>query len=293
MTIWTELGGLEFRQTYYDVQGVPTRVLEAGSGPPLILLHGTGGHAEAYTRNMAVHAKHFHVYAMDMIGHGYSGRPDVEYGVMDFVDHVRGFLDVIGARSAYVSGESLGGVVGAWLAVTHPAYVGKLVLNTGILMPLPASGRAQIADVLARSKAVASNLTREVVRKRIEWLMHDPASVTDEIIDVRHQIYSQPGMAETMGRISSTILGGAIDEEWSAKWFDCQQMRKIECPVLVLWSRHNPGQPAELAAEAMRYLPDGRLVVLEHSAHWPQWEEAELFNRVHVDFLLGNGDVRS
>ncbi|OUR88841.1 alpha/beta hydrolase, partial [Cycloclasticus sp. 44_32_T64] len=68
--IWVDLMGVEYSQKFYDVDGIKTRVIEAGSGPVLIFLHGTGGHAEAYVRNIEEHAKHFHVYAYDMIGHG-------------------------------------------------------------------------------------------------------------------------------------------------------------------------------------------------------------------------------
>src|SRR5271169_2135542 len=107
-TIWNELLGQDIRQTYYDVKGIRTRVIESGQGKPLIFLHGTGGHAEAYVRNMAAHAKHFHVYSVDMIGHGFTDRPDVPYGVMDFVNFLRDFLDTIGAKKASISGESLG-----------------------------------------------------------------------------------------------------------------------------------------------------------------------------------------
>ena len=48
--IWNHLQGVEFKQSYYDAGGVRTRAIEAGDGPPLILLHGTGGHAEAYVK---------------------------------------------------------------------------------------------------------------------------------------------------------------------------------------------------------------------------------------------------
>ena len=133
-SIWTDLMGVEYSQKYYDVKGIKTRVIEAGSGPVLIFLHGTGGHAEAYVRNIEEHAKHFHVYAFDMIGHGYTDRPDCEYDMDDFVEHLVNFIDTIGADKVYLSGESLGAMVASWTAIKHPERVIKLVQNTGILM---------------------------------------------------------------------------------------------------------------------------------------------------------------
>jgi len=286
-SIWTDLMGVDFRQTYYDVKGIKTRVLEAGSGPALILLHGTGGHAEAYVRNIEEHAKHFHVYAIDMIGHGYTDRPDCDYQMDDFVAHLIDFLDTLNIDKAYLSGESLGAMVASWTAIKHPERVIKLVQNTGILMAPNGEGKAELADALERSKKAAGQLTKGIVRARMSWLMAEPdKTLTDEIIDARYAIYDQPGMLPVMGKIANTILGGVIDDEWCHQWVNPEFMKKIQCPTLVLWTRHNPGQPVELAEEGMKMIPNARMVILENSAHWPQWEEPEEFNKLHLEFLL-------
>lgn len=285
-SIWVDLMGVPFRQTFYNAGGHRTRAIECGEGPPLIFLHGTGGHAEAYVRNLAAHAEHFHVYAIDMLGHGYTDRPDGEYNMERWSDHLLAFLDVIGADSACLSGESLGAMVSAWTAIRAPSRVRKVVLNTGILAPPNAKGKQELTDALERSKKAAGNLTRESVRARMAWLMAEPEkTLTDEVVDVRYKIYAQPGMQAVMGKIAVSTLGRVVDDEWCARWMNPEVMKDIRCPTLVLWTRHNPGQPVELAQEAMRHIPDARLVVLEQSAHWPQWEEPEEFNRVHLEFL--------
>ncbi|MDI3261789.1 MAG: alpha/beta hydrolase [Fulvimonas sp.] len=286
-TIWTDLLGVPFQQRFYNVAGHRTRVLEAGEGAPLVFLHGTGGHAEAYMRNIAEHAKHFHVYSIDMLGHGYTDKPaDADYTMALWSDHIVAFLDTIGAKRASLSGESLGAMVSAWTAIRHPQRVASLVMNTGILAPPNEKGRAELLDVLERSRKAAGQLTREAVKARMQWLMFEPEkTLTDEIIDIRFKIYSQPGMAAVMGKIAATVLGGVTDEAFCRRWMNPEVMRDIQCPTLVLWTRHNPGQPVELAQEAMQYIPHAELVVLEHSAHWPQWEEPENFNAAHLEFL--------
>lgn len=285
MSIWTELLGMEIKQTYYDAGGVMTRAVEAGDGPPLLLLHGTGGHAEAYARNMAAHAEHFHVYAIDMVGHGYTGKPDVKFYIPDFASHVLAFMDAIGAKKVSISGESLGAMVGSWIAAEHPDRVERLVMNTGMLMPL--DDRQSMIDVLERSRKATGGLTLESVRKRMEWLMYDVKNVPDEIVDVRYKIYSEPGMLDVMSRVSESVLAGVVDDNYTAKWLNPEKMRDIQCPVLVLWGRHNPGQTIECATEGMTYLKDARMVIMEESAHWPQWEEADVFNKAHIAFLRG------
>src|SRR5579875_1790465 len=126
MTIWTDLLGHEVSQRYYDVKGVRTRVIEAGRGEPLIFLHGTGGHAEAYARNIAAHAARFRVLAVDMVGHGFSDAPDIEYDIDAYVRHLSGLIDLLGADRVCLSGESLGAMVSTWYAITNPSRVRKL-----------------------------------------------------------------------------------------------------------------------------------------------------------------------
>ncbi len=284
--VWPDLMGLKFCQTYYRVGEYRIRVLEAGEGEPLIFLHGTGGHAEAYTRNLAAHAEHFRVLAIDMLGHGYSDRPDIDYNIDLWSDHLIALLDVIGAQQALLSGESLGAMVAAWTAIRYPERVKKLVMNTGILAAPNAHGRAELKDALERSRKAAGHLSKEAVQARMAWLMAEPdKTLTAELVDIRYQIYAQPGMLPIMGKIANTVLGGIGDDAWCERWVNPAAMQKIQCPTLVLWTRHNPGQPVALAEQAMQHIPDARLVVLENSAHWPQWEEPEAFNRLHLEFL--------
>src|SRR3954468_15951324 len=77
-SVWSDLNQVEFSQGFLQTGPYRTRYLHAGdeSKPVLLLLHGITGHAEAYVRNLAAHAEHFSVWAIDFIGHGYSTKPD-------------------------------------------------------------------------------------------------------------------------------------------------------------------------------------------------------------------------
>src|SRR5580704_19680427 len=89
-SMWLELVGTGIKETFHDVGGIRTRVLEAGDGPPLLILHGTGGHAETYQRNIGPLSRHFRVLVPDMLGHGFTDRPDVPYTLDDFSNHLFG-----------------------------------------------------------------------------------------------------------------------------------------------------------------------------------------------------------
>lgn len=287
-SIWNELQGVDIKQSFHDASGIRTRLIEAGSGHPLFLLHGTGGHAEAYSRNIGAHAEHFRVIAFDMVGHGYTDAPDIDYDEQAYVDHLRDLMDAMGIESAHLSGESLGGSVAAWFALQHPGRVGKLVLNTGLpLSPNTQQGIDQMRDLLARSRKATGTPTREALAMRMKWLFLDEVSLTEELLETRFRIYSQPGRAAAIRKLTERAIGGLIDPENQKTWYRPDQLSELTCPTMLLWTNHNPGQPVELARQAAASIHDARVVVLSNSAHWPQWEEPEAFNKAQIDFLLG------
>src|SRR5829696_7453265 len=199
-SLWTDLLGVPFTQRYYDVRGVRTRVLEAGdpAAPPLVFLHGVNGHAETYSRNIGPHAEHFRVYSIDMIGHGLSDKPlDRDYEIATYVEHVIGFLDTVGIDRVFLSGESLGGWVGARLAIKHPERVVRLVLNT----PGGLNAEPEVMERIKRMTMDAvSPPTREKVQKRVEWLFKDKSMVPLDLVETRYRIYCQPGYREATER---------------------------------------------------------------------------------------------
>lgn len=286
-TIWLDMMGAGVCERFYDAGGVRTRVLEAGdpSSPALVLLHGTGGHAETYCRNLGPLARRFRVLAVDMVGHGFTDRPDVDYAVGDYAAHVVAVLDAAGIDRAHVSGESLGGMVAAWCGITHADRVDRVVMNTGTLARPDADGQAQLDDLEQRTMALArEGITREKVRHRMNWLVAEPERMTDEMIDVRLRIYEQPGMLDSVATIMSRVVGmlrGDHGDEYMAPGV----LRRLERPTLVLWTEDNPGQTTELAREVSKDIPDARFEVLTDCAHWPQFERPDAFNDALLDFL--------
>ena len=282
-TIWTELMGTGVSERFYDAAGVRTRVLEGGEGPTLLLLHGTGGHAEAYYRNLPELSKHFRVCAVDMLGHGFTDRPDVEYTLDDYASHIEDLLDAMGVEKASLSGESLGAAVTAWFAITRPERIERAVLNTGVLA-YP-DRLQEILEIGIRTRAIAEQgLTRETVRKRLEFLVSDLERMTDELVEVRYRIYAQDGMMERVGRIMQRMmrmLKGEVGQQYMADGI----MQQVACPTLIVWTEHNPGQTVELATRIATEMPDARIEVLRDAGHWPQFEKPELVNQMHLDFL--------
>lgn len=277
-TIWTELAHLDHALVTVDAAGIPTRSLQAGSGEPVVFLHGTSGHLEAFIRNLGVHAERYACHAVDMLGHGYTGKPDYPYEIDRYVDHLIGYLDAIGADRVHIVGESLGGWVGARAAVQHPDRVitlqllcaGGTVANPVVMERIATSTRqaVQFDDI-------------DLTRSRMELLMADPVDATDELVRVRHAIYHQPDFVANVENL--LCLQDMPTRQRNLLTPD--ELAQIKAPTLIVWGRQNPfGEVPE--AEAMHdAVPGSELVLLEKCGHWPQHERAEQYNQISLDFL--------
>jgi 2-hydroxy-6-oxonona-2,4-dienedioate hydrolase len=225
--MWADLVASAFELSFRTVNGVRTRVLTAGSGPALLLLHGTGGHLETYQKNVTELLKHFTVIVPDMIGHGYTGRPDVNYTLDDYADHLFALLDDLGIGPVFLSGESVGGCIAAWMALRAPERARALVLNTGILERPDRAGLKQLDDLEARTRKLANDLTLDAVRRRMEWLVLDPDKMTDEMISIRYDIYAQPGMLDDVVKILHAVLEMNRGEYCGGDYIDARRLPDI------------------------------------------------------------------
>lgn len=281
-SIWSDLARVPFTQGYLDAAGVRTRYLSSGTPdkPLLLLLHGTGGHAEAYCRNLAAHGAHFWTVAIDFVGHGWSDKPPIGYEIADYAKHVLDTMKALGRDRAHVSGESLGGWVAAHLAVHHPQSVDRMVLNT-------AGGWTAHPDVMERIKRLSMEAVEDPtparIRARLEFLMHDKNKVNDDLVEVRRAIYAQGGFREVMKKIlclqeMSIRRRNMISEE---------QSRAIKSPTMVLWTSHDPTATPKEGRKISQLIPGANFVVMNECGHWPQFEDHVLFNKLHLDFLLG------
>lgn len=279
MSLWTEIQDIEYKLYYLNAGGIKTRVLEAGTGEPLILLHGTGGHIEAYGRNFKGLSEKFRVICIDMLGHGYTDKPDRPYGIDAYSDHLLEVIKALDLEKVFLSGESLGGWAAAWFAAEHPEYVKAMVLNT----PGNVNSDPKIMKGLREStiKAVIE-ANYENVKTRLEWLMYDKSQVTDELINVRYKIYTQPEYQKAVYNIVYLQEPEARKKYiWDPSW--CS---KIKAPTLLAWTDNDPTASVEQAKPIQDMIPGSELTVIKNAGHWPQWEQVEEFNNVITSFLL-------
>lgn len=281
-SLWTDLRQTSFSQGWLDARGIRTRYLRAGEAglPPLLLLHGVGGHAEAYARNLAAHGRHFDTWAIDMVGHGWSDKPDHPLEITHYVDHVLRFMDARGWQRAHVSGESLGGWVASRLAVDHPDRVEHIVLNTA------GGSRAELA-VMERIKSLsmraAEDPSWDFIKARLEWLMADKSAVNDDLIACRQAIYAQSGFLAAMK--NAMVLQDM--EVRQRNLIRPEDYARIRAKTLVVWTSHDPTANVIEGQRIADMIPGALFAVMQGCGHWPQWEDCAKFNRWHINFLEG------
>lgn len=288
---------------HIDLLGTETRFVESGdyrtrvievsnNKAPLILLHGGGGHAETFSRNLNSLAAVCRPIAMDFIWHGMSSRPSFSDGsATDDVHWLRQFtlqvidlMEVLGLQSASFEGESLGGWVALDLAINFPERVDALVLNTAWGIALDKEhveeGAADLDALRETSVAALNNPTLETLRTRLEWLM-PLGGVTDELVSLRQALWSIPETREALLEYYERLFSHGIEDYY----FDEQAIRSIQCPTLVLWTDKNPIHGVDAAERLCQLIAGSELHVMEGCAHWPQWERPDEHDAVVRGFL--------
>ncbi|MFT4083515.1 MAG: alpha/beta fold hydrolase [Nocardioides sp.] len=290
-SIWLDLLGAQVRIGGGRYRG---RYLEAGEGEPLILLHGHGGHLEAFCRNVAAYATRFHVFALDACWHGLGPQPEFDPELLPvFVDHVLDFMDFQGLASAHVEGQSMGGWTALRLAHDHPGRVGRLVLTTpqgfavdvapGLLVGLPEpSGRPPVHG----HYPYLDEPTFENTKERMVGLCADPSALSDELIEIRRRFFAAPATNASLRQVALNYLGPPTNPS-RHHLLDEDDLRRIQVPTLVYWGERNVVPPpygervAELLPEAWFHCEPG-------VGHWAQYESAEVHNREVLRFLTAD-----
>ena len=293
MTAWLDLMRTPHSVRRVDAGGTPTRVLRAGpvvageaahgEAEAVVMLHGTSGHLEAFTRTVPAHAAAgYDVHAIDMLGHGWTGNRGVKQEIPRYVEHLVDYLDAAGLQTVHVVGESLGGWVAAYLATDHAERVASLQL-------LAAGGTVANPEVMERirtstTKAVTTDDV-DLTRKRLELLMADPAKdVSDELVQVRHAIYHAPDFVENL----PNLLCLQDMETRQRNLLREDRMAKISQPTLVVWGRKNPFGDVPEAERMAEAIPGARLELFDECGHWPQHERVDLYDPLSLEFLSAN-----
>lgn len=266
-------------------QGV-LRYHEAGVGPPLLLLHGSGPGVNGwrnYRGNLGVFAEHFHCYVLEFPGFGVSDPVDGHPVLTAGASTIR-FMDALGIESAAIVGNSMGGVVGINLAIRKPERVTKLVMIGGVGPNIFSSAPSEGIRLMQEFTDAPD---RDKLGRWLRCMVHDPKVVTDELLEERWAAAADPDARKTAAMMYGSAAY-AMQQQFMANsdnppyW---SMMHKVTCPTLLTWGLDDRVSPPDMALVPMRLIPNAELHVFSKSGHWVMIEAKEAFERTVIDFL--------
>lgn len=262
-------------------------VTETGAGAPVVLLHGGGPGASGvsnYVRNIDPLAQRFRVIVPDMPGYGQSTKGvDRSDPFGDQAIFVRGLLDELELERAHIVGNSFGGAAALRLALDRPDRVDRLVLmgpgGIGTSKGLPTAGLNALLNYYT-----GDGPTRKKLEGFIrQYLVFDGESVPAELIDARYEASIDPEVVASPPLRRPPGLGAMRRMDLLRH----KRIKRITTPTLVLWGKQDLVNRSVGGVKLAREMQRCDLYLVAQTGHWVQWERADLFNRLTIDFLSG------
>jgi len=259
---------------------------EAGEGPPLLLLHGSGPGVSAWANfsgNLGFFTRKWRVIMPDLPGYGKSPA-SLGAAPPDTVKVVLRLLDGLGIDTADVIGNSFGGMVASQIAAHHGQRVRRFVSIGGIglytLSSFPAEGFRRLVDFV-------EDPNREKLVAWLKSMVYDESYVTDEMIEGRLALATQPDVLAASRMVYSRAALNAIAAGMRGPnaLAGVAHLPSIEAPTLLCWGRDDRVTPLDGALVPMRIIPNCELHVFPNCGHWTMIEQRAAFEATVEAFL--------
>jgi pimeloyl-ACP methyl ester carboxylesterase len=263
---------------FVRVRGQLVHAEQAGSGEPVVLLHGFGASTYSWRKVMPALAEGHRVVAIDLNGFGYTQRPRSResYTREGQAKLVLETMDALGIARAHIAGHSYGGGITLYLASRHPERFRSMVLVDSSA-PTYANDRRSRAAALRPLDALfvrAVALRPGAIRKALLRSFWDDSKVTPELVRAYAGRVAVEGVGDAFYGLTAPVPPGPPVE-----------LEKIEIPTLVVWGAHDELISPESGRRAAARLPHSEFVLLEDSGHLPMEEQPEALLRAVLPFL--------
>jgi pimeloyl-ACP methyl ester carboxylesterase len=281
MTTEAAAGSSVEKGEFVNVRGFQTHIHTAGTGAPIVLIHGSGPGVTAWANWRStlpfLASKGFHVYAYDILGFGYTERkPGERYHYRDWVDQLIAVIEDVVGEPAMLLGNSLGGALSLRVASERPDLVRRMALM----------GSGGLEFKMSPSLEAIWGYTPSIENMHAmiaEHFAYDPALATRDLVRMRYEASMQPGFQE-----SYAALFPAPREPWIAKLSTPEDdIRKITAPTLLFHGREDKVVPLSVSYRLLELIADAQLHVFGKCGHWTQVERAAEFNALAALFFEG------
>lgn len=256
-----------FNTNYHDV----------GSGFPLVMLHGSGPGVSAWANWNKVFpllSPHHRVLAPDMVGFGYTDRPEgIHYGMDVWIKQTIDFMDALHIEKTDLVGNSFGGALALAVAITHPQRVRKLVLmgSMGVTFPLSYG--------LDRVWGYQPSL--EHMQELIGLFAYNRQMMPPELAQARYEGSIQPGFQESFSSMFPAPRQNSVEAMAKYEIY----LREVRHQTLIVHGREDRVIPLKTSMKLIEYLENAQLHVFGKCGHWTQIERTEEFAALVHNFL--------
>jgi len=261
--------------------GIRTNLHDLGSGPPVLLIHGSGPGVSAWANWRLVMpelAQQARVIAPDMVGFGYTDRPAGQaYSMAAWVTQALGVLDALDIEKTDLVGNSFGGALALALAIRHPQRVRRLVLMGSVGVPF---------TITPGLDAVwGYEPSFEAMRKLLDIFAFDRGLVSDELAQLRYEASVRPGFQESFAAMFPAPRQRWVDAMVSPE----AAIRALPQQTLVVHGREDQVIPLANSLRLAELIPRSQLHVYGQCGHWTQIEHAARFAQLVGNFLAEAG----
>lgn len=262
------------------VYGQTIHYAEAGSGPPVILLHGLWGGLNEWEPIIEPLSRSNRVIIMDFLGFHGSSKPDVHYHNALLSQYLEGFIEAMDLTEVTLMGHAMGANTATYTAVHHPEHLRALVLVDGAGYRNPDRDLSKPpSEGMIRFRRVATGSSLESTRGLLERRVENTSIVTDAWVEEAFGLWVNS--ARAIGDMMTD--GGDVTEE---------EMREIKLPTLVVWGAgdqvFSPDNIERLRAD----IEKTEVHVINGSGHLPQIEQTEAFLNAVIPFLNSTGSAQ-
>ncbi len=254
-----------------------------GEGEPLVLIHGYGAGIWVWEKQIDFLSRFYRVYALDLIGHGFSERPGMDYTPEAYIQCLKGFMDEAGIQQATLIGNSMGGGVAWAMALVFPERVKKLVLINSA--PPDVLGQVKnesfrtlvaIKDIPILPYLVVASRSRRSIKWVLQECVADIKTITPEVLNRQYQLSRIEG--------TSWVLYSTFKNAGKALAFK-DRLGHMRHPTLLLWGERDLVFPPSVGEDLHREIGDSKLILIGDSGHIPMWETPEAVNPAILSFL--------
>ncbi|MFV0393730.1 MAG: alpha/beta fold hydrolase [Coprobacillaceae bacterium] len=254
-----------------------TNYHDEGTGFPLLLVHGSGPGVSAWANWRLVIpelSKQCRVLAPDMVGFGYTDRPEgIALNMKIWVQQAVDFLDALGIEQTDIVGNSFGGALAIAMAIEHPKRIRKVVLMgaMGINFTITPG-----LDAVWGYKPSVENM-----KNMLHLFVDNKAIATDDLAKMRYEASIEPGFQESFS---------AMFPEPRQQWVDFmaysdEEVSKIPHDVLIVHGREEQVIPVSNSYKLINLLDRAQLHIFGHCGHWTQIEQSKRFNTLVASFI--------